>query len=417
MIKRKILPTYGVSFGLPYPTGGGGYPANPHGDFYPAPNPHFGSIGPNGLNLGLLNVNPLVSVQVSKTEFGDKVVKPLVNLHVTPNANIFEKVGELFKSKPEYIHNTHYHHHDHYSGFEHDHHSHPHEITAPGPIYGGTGPGAHIIDVVASKPIYEHHSTVTAPASSIINSGFLHQQQHYASQHTSFGTTSGANIYAGPSAIGGGSPHFGSSISSGFGTSGHGSGHFDSSAQNVFAPSGHGAPHFSGSFPIGFGTSSHAAPTYGGGYSSGFGTSGHSGELFANEHYNAYEERSSNQSVAFRGPGPKHQDLNQSDNRRGKSLRYQHNLPPIPAQAPGAAEGSDYVTFPRDRRRRDVVDHEESAERRESVLARTVKAEQVKRREYNDNIIEWQKNVNHQYSSNNSLLLFSPARILRQPSS
>ncbi|XP_019844292.3 uncharacterized protein LOC105234011 isoform X1 [Bactrocera dorsalis] len=391
LIKRKILPTYGVSFGLPYPTGGGGYPANPQGDFYPAPNPHFGSIGPNGLNLGLLNVNPLVSVQVQKTEFGDKVVKPLVNLHVTPNANIFLKVSELFKSKPEYIHNTHYHHHDHYSNFEHDHHSHPHAVTAPGPIYDASLPSATILDVIPSKPIYEHHSTVTAPASTIINTGFLHQQQHFATQHTSFGTTSSANFYPGPSAVAGhtsypstGGAHFGGPIPSGFGASGHGSAHFGASIPSGPGISNHGSAHFSGSIPSGFGASGHGANYYGGassqpGYAIGYGSSGHGGEIFAGGHYNEYEERSSNLSVAFREPvehSSKQHHLNTSDNRRGKSLRYEQSLRPIPTQAPGAAEGSDYVTFPRDRRRRDVVEHEEAAERRESVLARTVKAEQ-----------------------------------------
>ncbi|XP_053955497.1 uncharacterized protein LOC128861402 isoform X1 [Anastrepha ludens] len=362
LIKRKILPTYGVSFGLPYPNGVGGYPANPQGDFHPAPNPNFGSIGPNGLNLGLLNVNPLVSVQVSKTEFGDKVVKPLVNLHVTPNANIFQKVGELFKSKPEYTHNTHYHHHDHYSSFEHDHHS--HTFTAPGPIYGGTGPSATIIDVVPSKPIYEHHTTITAPANTIIDTGFLPQHQHHASQqfqHTSFGTTSTANYYPGPYAAVG-----------------------EHSSYPSYNLANTGPDHFSGSISSGYGASGHGAGIYSeslaqSGYSTGFGASGHAGEIFTGEHYNAYEERSSNTSVTFKGPsehGPKHQNINELHTRRGKGLRYEHNLRPIPTQAPGAAEGSDYVTFPRDRRRRDVVEHEEAAERKESVLARTVKAEQ-----------------------------------------
>ncbi|XP_036337792.1 uncharacterized protein LOC118747772 isoform X2 [Rhagoletis pomonella] len=363
LIRRKILPTYGVSFGLPYPTGGGGYPANALGDFHPAPNPHFGSIGPNGLNLGLLNVNPLVSVQVSKTEFGDKVVKPLVNLHVTPNAKIFQKVGDLFKSKPEQIHNTHYHHHDHYSSFEHDHHSHPHDITAPGPIYGGTAPSATIIDVVPSKPIYEHHSTVTAPANTIIDTGFLHHQQHFASQqfqHASFGTTSAGSYYPGTSGVGE---------------------HVSYPSYNLGST---GPGHFGGPISSGYGASGHGADGYGGGlshagYSTGFGSSGHGGEFFAGGNYNAYEERSSNLSVAFKGPtahGPKHEELNTLPNRRGKGLVYESHQRPIPAQAPGAAEGSDYVTFPRDRRRRDVVEHEETAERKQSVLARTVKAEQ-----------------------------------------
>lgn len=143
---KKILPTLGVSFGLPY---AGGYPINPLGQPH-APNPYFGAIGPDGLNLGLLNVNPLVSLQVTKNEHGEKLVKPLVNLHVTPNAGIIKAVGSLFLSKKQGLHN-HYHHHlhrypppppIHYPGeFGHfdNHHGPP---TGPG-FHGPTGPGFH----------------------------------------------------------------------------------------------------------------------------------------------------------------------------------------------------------------------------------------------------------------------------------
>ncbi|XP_067644001.1 uncharacterized protein [Eurosta solidaginis] len=369
LIRRKILPTYGISFGLPYPNGGAGYPANAIGDFHPAQNPHFGSIGPNGLNLGLLNVNPLVSVQVSKTEFGDKVVKPLVNLHVTPNANVLQKVGDLFKSKPEYIHNTHYHHHDHYSGFEYDHHSH----TAPGPIshYHSTPTGPSIIDVVESKPIYEHHSTVTAPANTIIDTGLLHHQHHHENHgfaQTSFGTTSAANYYPGTAPATFGVEHISYP-------------HYTQTSSTI--PAHYGAPSITSGFGSnGFGTTGNGGHIYGGALTqpTGYGSNGHAGEIFAGQHYNAYAERSSNLTVAFKGPtehGPKHEALiNPLSNRRGKGLRHENGLRPIPAQAPGAAEGSDYVTFPRDRRRRDVVEHEEAAERRESVLTSTVNAEQ-----------------------------------------
>jgi hypothetical protein len=96
---KKVLPTLGVSFGLPYPT-------------HNYPNPHFGAISPNGLNLGLLNVNPLFSLQVTKSEHGEKLVKPFVNLHVTPNEGIIGKIGGLFAAKKGSLHN-HYHHHLH----------------------------------------------------------------------------------------------------------------------------------------------------------------------------------------------------------------------------------------------------------------------------------------------------------------
>lgn len=90
---------------------------------YPAQNPYFGSISPNGLNLGLVNVNPLVSFQFAKDEYGEKTFKPLVNFHVTPNENIINKVGSLFKAKKfgfggsgggSSNYNQHYHTHAHY---------------------------------------------------------------------------------------------------------------------------------------------------------------------------------------------------------------------------------------------------------------------------------------------------------------
>lgn len=108
--KVKVAPTFGVSFGLPHTSG---YPINPFGG-YPAQNPYGPSIGPDGLSLGPVSVNPLLSVQVTKDEFGEKVVRPLVNLHVTPNHGLVHKIGGLIHKhkhlhhhihdKPHYIH-------------------------------------------------------------------------------------------------------------------------------------------------------------------------------------------------------------------------------------------------------------------------------------------------------------------------
>lgn len=92
-----------MSFGLPVPYPAG-YPISP----FPAyiPNPHSGAFqNPNGLNLGLINVNPLVSFQVTKSEFdGQKLVKPFINLHVTPNKGILDTVGGLFYAKKNVLH-------------------------------------------------------------------------------------------------------------------------------------------------------------------------------------------------------------------------------------------------------------------------------------------------------------------------
>lgn len=157
---KKVVPTFGVSFGLPYPSNAvNGYPINPFGGA-PAPNQHFGSLSPNGLNLGLVNVNPLVSFQVAKNELGEKLFKPLVNLHVTPNENIIQKVGDLWKSKkfglgggptinehyhththypnpPEIYHPHHEHHPHHYEHYEH------HESQYQGGHYPSSGPGGY----------------------------------------------------------------------------------------------------------------------------------------------------------------------------------------------------------------------------------------------------------------------------------
>jgi hypothetical protein len=52
----------------------------------------------------LINVNPLVSLQVTKSEHGGKLVKPFVNLHVTPNKGIIDTIGGLFYAKKNVLH-------------------------------------------------------------------------------------------------------------------------------------------------------------------------------------------------------------------------------------------------------------------------------------------------------------------------
>lgn len=111
-----------MSFGLP--SGGAGYPISPYGP-NPAINPYGHSLGGgNGLNLGLVNVNPLLSLQVSKGEDGEKVVKPWVNLHVTPNHLLVDKFGYL-------IHKLKAPHYEHYGHPPAYYHQHNHFHTAP----------------------------------------------------------------------------------------------------------------------------------------------------------------------------------------------------------------------------------------------------------------------------------------------
>lgn len=128
----KIRPTFGVSFGLP--SGGAGYPISPYGP-NPAINPYGHSLGGgNGLNLGLVNVNPLLSLQVSKGDDGEKVVKPWVNLHVTPNHLLVDKFGHLIHKLKE----PHYEHYGHPPAYYHQHnhfHTSPVYSHPPRPYY------------------------------------------------------------------------------------------------------------------------------------------------------------------------------------------------------------------------------------------------------------------------------------------
>ncbi|KAK9502943.1 hypothetical protein O3M35_011622 [Rhynocoris fuscipes] len=134
----KLRPTFGVSFGLP--SGANGYPLNPWGQ-YPALNPYGSSIGgPGGVNLGLVSVNPLLSLQVTKDEYGDKVVKPLVNLHVTPNHGLVNKIGSIFHhlKEPYYPQPPYLNHH----------HLHVHKIPPP----------VHYHPIKPSYPYAPHYS-------------------------------------------------------------------------------------------------------------------------------------------------------------------------------------------------------------------------------------------------------------------
>lgn len=97
--KLNLKPTWGISFGLPQT--GGQYPIDPYGG-NALVNPYrgYGSNG-QGINLGLVSVNPLLAVQFTKDEYGEKVVKPFVNFHVTPNQNIVQKLGHLLSHKKQ----------------------------------------------------------------------------------------------------------------------------------------------------------------------------------------------------------------------------------------------------------------------------------------------------------------------------
>jgi len=132
----KVRPTFGVSFGLPS-GGGGSYPISPFGP-NPSVNPYGHSLGGgNGLNLGLVSVNPLLSLQVSKDEYGEKIVKPWVNLHVTPNAGLVHKVGDFVHKlkSPHYGSGYGYGGHGGYPPSYYHQHNHYHSPPPPAPHY------------------------------------------------------------------------------------------------------------------------------------------------------------------------------------------------------------------------------------------------------------------------------------------
>lgn len=123
---------------------------NPFGH-NPAINPYYGSVGGGGLDLGLVSVNPLLSVQVTKDEYGEKVVKPLVNLHVTPNHGLIHKFGHIIHKfkEPHYGGPApYYHHHQHYHSpppppiYHHKPSYYPHKPYGHPPPYNSYGPYA-----------------------------------------------------------------------------------------------------------------------------------------------------------------------------------------------------------------------------------------------------------------------------------
>lgn len=139
--KLNVKPTWGVSFGLPQ-TGGVG-PIAPHAGYplgVPGYAPGYGLVGGQGLNLGPVSVNPLVAVQVTKDEYGEKLIKPYVNLHVTPNPGLIHKLGHLLAYKKYGAYGGHY---GGYGG------------------YGGHGVYAPHYHTHHEKPIYHYPSRPT----------------------------------------------------------------------------------------------------------------------------------------------------------------------------------------------------------------------------------------------------------------
>uniref|UniRef100_A0A182J033 Phenoloxidase-activating factor 2 n=1 Tax=Anopheles atroparvus TaxID=41427 RepID=A0A182J033_ANOAO len=340
---KKVVPTFGVSFGLPFPSG---YPLNPYGP-HPAQNPYFGSIGANGLNLGLLNVNPLVSLQVTKDEYGDKVLKPLVNLHVTPTENIVHKIGGLLAAKKQNIFHV-FNQHEHY----HSHQGYP----RPPPIYH---PGHHhqgpplppFVDgpILSRPPPFDHH------------------HHHHGGPPELIYTKPPGPVYGGPGFnrppfVGGPTP-------------------FGPPLGPVGQHPGFGPPPFIGGGPRPpyFRDASSVASDYGG---AELGRS--TNVTFAGE-TNAYRPAG---NFKYQSVYPQNEpnDINQNRAQYGRQYQNYQNvaqnvasnggfrLPTptqnVPTPAPGNAEGSPTVSFPSSRRRRRATDVSvpESLEASESAI-------------------------------------------------
>ena len=157
----SLQPTVGVSFGLPQKSSSyGGYAQNPVGTGG-AVNPYYNS--PDGIAVGAVDVNPLLSFQTTTNDEGEVVAKPLVNLHVVPNGcGIFgcdydeqfhsnRKQGssngflDVLFPKPNYQSQNHHqqqqHHHPqpnytpdyHYPQQDHYQQHHPQESVLPNP--------------------------------------------------------------------------------------------------------------------------------------------------------------------------------------------------------------------------------------------------------------------------------------------
>ncbi|XP_050301448.1 uncharacterized protein LOC126739699 isoform X2 [Anthonomus grandis grandis] len=147
-IMKKLKPSIGISFGLPY-QGGGGYPYSPNNVY-----PHHGTIGYTGINLGLVSVNPLVSVQFSKDDYGNKVIKPHINLHITPNDYLVNKFDDLVAYKKRIVSlNKHKHYHVHKGGYGYV--SSPHEGYG-GPYREHPGEFHHGPEYIHGPPGYHH---------------------------------------------------------------------------------------------------------------------------------------------------------------------------------------------------------------------------------------------------------------------
>lgn len=151
--KLNVKPTWGVSFGLPQ-TGGVG-PIAPHPG-NPLSYPGYGLVGGQGINLGPVSVNPLLALQVTKDEYGEKVVKPYVNLHVTPNSGLVHKLGQLLAYKKYGLYGGHGGVYAPSHGYYHSHY-HTHQYGKPFYHYPPSRPPSYLYPSSHVDAHHHHH--------------------------------------------------------------------------------------------------------------------------------------------------------------------------------------------------------------------------------------------------------------------
>ncbi|KAJ2944309.1 hypothetical protein O0L34_g18298 [Tuta absoluta] len=290
---KKVQPTFGVSFGLPQPSHGG-YPVNPFHD-NPVHNPYGPALNGGGLNLGLISVNPLLSVQVTKDDYGQKVVKPLINLHVTPNEHVVNKLGHLFHEKKHYLLHEHYHHYKPH-GYGHHHFEKPiiHPIHPhPPPYY----PPPHFPPPHYGPPVYSPHFNHYEPS---------HFKVHPVQPYHAPETASGSDDY--------------------YDDDGEGD-QFQNHNVNQYSPNNFDAHGINNGNQINFGNHGqhYEDPDIVNPFQGGFGF-----------------ERSANITA---------------NNRQGYANRYAYSRSlTLPTPSPGANRGGQTVRFPSNRKRREVVE-------------------------------------------------------------
>ncbi|CAH0398708.1 unnamed protein product [Chilo suppressalis] len=178
---KQVQPTFGVSFGLPQPSNG--YPINPF-NANPLHNPYGPALNSGGLNLGLLSVNPLLAVQITKNDYGEKIVKPFVNLHVTPNEHVVNKLSHLFHEKKLYLLNKHEHYHN-YNPYNDHHYQRPVHIPHghPPPL---PYPPHHIHGPPVYSPQYTHYNPAYGNFNPYkINGPVPHNEDYYDDEENS----------------------------------------------------------------------------------------------------------------------------------------------------------------------------------------------------------------------------------------